>query len=578
MSSDLAREAAAYGIISRYKGADGTWVESSDRAIRALLDILAATGPPAERTPGERWPPAPNAPAGCKCQLPAFLRRGRAWGMTCQLYSLRSSRNWGIGDFEDLARLSEIAAAQGADFLGVNPLHSLFLADPSRCSPFSPSHRYFLNPLYIAIDQLEEYDGAEPAELEELRQAALVEYAAVARKKLGALRQIWDARRPETPAGFLEEGGKPLRLHALFEALSIYMVSRGEGAGWHMWPQPFQDPNSEQVRNFSQAHREDMNFYIWLQWVADQQLRRAAERAREAGMRIGLFLDLAVGTSPDGSETWSDRDLTVVGAEIGAPPDLFNPFGQSWGLAATSPRALVERDFRPLRHSYEAILRHAGALRIDHAMSLYRLYWIPDGLSAAEAAYVFSLLGAVLRSLSLDSRETEALIIGEDLGVVPEGFRKAMQDVDVLGYRLFFFERSAQGFLPARRWPASALACVGSHDTATLAGWWTGGDIEVRRSIGLLDEEGLAEQLKWREEERSQAIGLVRQQLRRDLGQTFDGEVAATIHAFVASTPCRLMAVQIEDLLGLQEQPNLPGTVGEHPNWRRRLPVALEDR
>lgn len=577
MASDLEQEAAAYGIISRYKGIDGEWVDSPGPALRALIDILAGTGPPASEKLPTPWPPQPQASPGCLCHLPSFLEQSRVWGITCQLYGLRSRRNWGIGDFEDLAQLCELAADQGADFVGVNPLHSLFLAEAGRCSPFSPSHRRFLNPLYIAVDQLQGCAGQEPHRLEELRQAPLLDYEAVAQEKMFALRRIWESSASRVPAAFVEEGGEALRLHALFEALSAHLTGKGRGGGWHAWPDAYRHPDSVQVQAFEAERGDDVSFYVWLQWIADQQLREAARRASDAGMRIGLYLDLAVGTAPDGSETWSDRALTVVGAEIGAPPDMFNPAGQSWGLAPTSPRALEERDFQPLRHSYDAILRHAGALRIDHAMSLYRLYWIPEGFTAAEGGYVLYPMKGMLRSLSDASRKAQAIIIGEDLGVVPAGFRKAMQESNLLGYRLFFFERDECGFVPPEEWPSSALACVGSHDTATLAGWWKGRDIDVRYALGLLDAKGRRKQQEEREQERQEAINLIRSRLGREVGKDYGPEVAAAIHALVATTPCRLMAVQLEDLLGLEEQPNLPGTIAGHPNWRRRLPVALED-
>lgn len=576
MASELEREEAGYGIISRYMGIDGRWVEAPEPARRALIRVLAATGPATSRDMQSPWPPPPQSSPSHRCYLPSFLKVGRAWGITCQLYGLRSRRNWGIGDFEDLAQLCELAADQGADFVGVNPLHALFLPDPGCCSPFSPSHRNFLNPLYIAVDQLQDYDGRESARLEELRGAPLLDYPAVAHEKMSALHRIWKRHGCQAPAEFLEEGGEGLRLHALFEALSLYLAEE-RGRGWHSWPADYQHPDNTRVQEFAAERQEEVSFHIWLQWIADQQLRAAARRASAAGMRIGLYLDLAVGTAPDGSETWCDRALTVVGAEIGAPPDMFNPAGQSWGLAPTSPRALEEREFRPLHRSYQAILRHAGALRIDHAMSLYRLFWIPEGFAAAEGAYVLYPMKGVLRSLCNTSQEAEAIIIGEDLGVVPAGFRKAMQESGLLGYRLFFFERGKQGFFSPEEWPAPALACIGSHDTATLAGWWSGHDLDVRQVIEPLDAESHLRQQRERDEEREQVRAFIREHLGREIGKSFTPALAVAIHTLVARTPSRLMAVQLEDLLGLEEQPNLPGTTAEHPNWRRRLPIPLEE-
>ena len=583
MNQGLDRLAAAHGVIRSYRGLDGTISRAPDEAVKAIVDILG--GNEIETAPAEpegEWPPPPRVPQGIACYLPDFLRDGRAWGITCQLYGLRSARNWGIGDFEDLARLGETAARLGADFLGVNPLHALFLAEPAKVSPFSPSERTFLNPLYIAVDQVEDFDrdvDADEEAIRALRSSELVDYPAVAERKLGALRRIFTRTRkrlPEDFEAFRERGGEALFRYALFEAISLEMARSGLGAGWHAWPDEFQDPENSAVTRFAREHEDDVGFLIWLQWIADGQLGHAAARICEAGMRIGLYLDLAVGTAPDGAATWADRAFTIVGAQIGSPPDMFNPDGQSWGLAPLSPSAIVQRQCLPLRRSYETILRHAGALRIDHAMSLYRLFWIPAGLGADKGAYVLYPMAETMRVLAEVSQESRAIIVGEDLGVVPEGFRDAMERADLLGYRVFFFERDEQGFVPPEQWPRSALACVGSHDTATLAGWWTGRDIDLREEIGFLDGQAAQREHEKRREEKGQAIAAL---ISRGLsaGEAFDAGVAAGIHRLVASSPSRIVAAQMEDLLGLTEQPNMPGTVDEHPNWRRKLPVEIED-
>jgi len=585
MTEKLDRLAAAHGIVRSYRALDGTISRASDDAVRAILKILGVEegqGDLSPDLPGE-WPPPPKAAEGAACFLPEFLHHGRGWGITCQLYGLRSARNWGIGDFEDLARLGEMAGRMGADFLGVNPLHALFLAEPQKASPFSPSDRNFLNPLYIAVDQVEGFDATSELDgsaLAPLRGGDLVDYKAVADHKLRVLRSIHQrmcGSDREMLDRFREAGGEPLRRYALFEAISLKMVRRGIGTGWHAWPEEYRNPESEAVAQFAREHQEEMEFQIWLQWIADRQLGRAAERLRAAGMRIGLYLDLAVGTAPDGAATWSDRTLTVVGVEVGAPPDMFNPEGQSWGLAPLSPSAIAEREFKPVRRSYETILRHAGALRIDHAMSLYRLFWIPTGFPAGQGAYVLYPMPEVMRMLAEASQASRALIIGEDLGVVPEGFRDEMDRANLLGYRIFYFERNDHGFISPEHWPRSALACVGSHDTNTLAGWWTGSDIDLREQIGLFDAEAARKERERRRWEKSQAIEVLRSRGHHDVGEEFGESAAAGIHRLVASAPSRLFAAQMEDLLGLTDQPNIPGTVDEHPNWRRKLPVPIEE-
>ncbi|YBV95183.1 4-alpha-glucanotransferase [Phyllobacteriaceae bacterium JZ32] len=577
MTADPDRLAAAHGILRSYRALDGTVSHASDEAVRAILGVL---GHGREVSVPSDWPPAPEAPPGAACYLPVFLEKGRAWGVTCQLYGLRSQRNWGIGDFEDLARLGEMAARWGADFLGLNPLHALFLAEPQRASPFSPSHRNFLNPIYIAVDRVDGFDPAEDcdhAALSALRDSDMVDHAAVARHKLDVLRRIHQRTRGRADRAFVEEGGKPLWRYALFEAISLHMADRGFGAGWLSWPEDFRDPESLAVARFAREHAEEIEFLIWLQWVADRQLGEVSKRLLGAGMRIGLYLDLAVGTAPDGAATWSDRTLTIVGAEIGAPPDMFNPEGQSWGLAPLSPVEIAKREFRPLREAYEAILRHAGALRVDHAMSLYRLFWIPSSLSAGEGAYVLYPMADMVRVLAEVSQKSKALIIGEDLGVVPEGFRDAMHEANLLGYRIFYFERDRRGFVPPHRWPRAALACIGSHDTTTLAGWWTGSDIDLREMIGLFDRKAARKERARRKKEKRQAIVALHGLGLANVGDEFDEAAAAGIHRLVASTPSCLFAAQMEDLLGLTEQPNIPGTVDEHPNWRRKLPIPIEE-
>lgn len=581
MRDRLDRRAAAHNILRSYHGTGGTLTRAPDATIEALLAVLGASEDDGAPAPPRGWPPPPRASRGAACFLPDFLKKGRAWGVTCQLYGLRSHRNWGIGDFEDLSRLGETVASHGADFLGVNPLHALFSGAPERASPFSPSDRAFLNPLYIAVDRMEgfvqEEDG-DAARLAALRATRLVDYRAVAEEKLAALRRIYrrTGGNGSGLAEFTEMGGAPLRCHALFEALSIHMAAKGYGAGWLSWPDAFQDPEGAAVVRFAREHAREVAFHIWLQWMADEQLREAAERLRAAGMRIGLYLDLAVGTAPDGAATWSDRKLSVVGAEIGSPPDMFNPKGQKWGLAPVSPETMAERDLRPVRRAYESILRHAGALRIDHAMSLYRLFWIPAGFPATEGAYVLYPMQQILRILADVSQHANAVVVGEDLGVVPEGFRAAMQRASLLGYRVFYFERDERGFVPPEKWPHAALACVGSHDMATLAGWWTGRDIEVRREIGLDDRAAAENALERRSAEKRQAIEALHAYGFRDADREFAPSVAAGIHRLVAGTSSCLMAVQMEDLLGLVEQANIPGTTHEHPNWQRKLPVPIE--
>jgi 4-alpha-glucanotransferase len=592
------------GVEPSYVALNGETKQVSNAAKRAVLKAMGIAADDEDQVAASAATIAPLPPAdlgvptGVACFVPDWLRHGRAWGIACQLYSLRSSRNGGIGDFEDLTRLSEIAAEAGADFVGVNPLHALFLAAPDHASPFSPSTRRFLNPLYIAVDKAPGFAGMEDAldAPEEIRQGELIDYRAVANlklKTLGVLFRIFEARgdgsKREDFERFVLDEGLPLYLHALFEALSEAMVQQGNGPGWHGWPEQFQHPQSDAVRAFAEEQHERVTFHSWLQWLADRQLGDARERARKAGLRLGLYLDLAVGVAPDGSATWSDRDIVVPTARIGAPPDYFNENGQDWGLAPISPAALAARSFEPFRDVLDAVIRHAGALRIDHAMSLFRLFWIAANFGPADGAYVRYPFSEMLRILAAVSHARRTLIIGEDLGVLPFGFREVMQRAELQSYRVFFFERGKDDlFHPPEYYPREALACVTIHDLHTLAGWWSGHDIDVRQRAAMIDASEAMRLKELRAHHRRRALGLLFEKglLPTELINVMRGEseapqdlpppLAVAFHRLLACTPSRLFAVQAEDLTGATDQVNIPGTVGEHPNWRRRLSVDLE--
>ncbi len=529
-------------------------------------------------------PPAPRkmlVPDGARCFVPPSLAGAPGWGIFCQLYELRSARNWGIGDFADLAELARICGEAGADFLGINPVHALFLAAPDRRSPFFPSNRRFLNPLYIAPDEIP--GVAEPAGLADLRAAAQVDYEAVARAKLGALRAAFQAGGEDAGlAGFVAEGGEPLRLHALFEAISARMVAEGRDAGWRSWPEALHDPASPEVARLAETLSDEVRFHLWLQWQARRQLSRAARAARASGMRIGLYLDLAVGEAPDGSSTWSGAATTLPALSIGAPPDMFSTEGQNWGLSAPSPAALAAANYAPFREMIQAQIRDAGALRIDHAMALWQLFLVPEGASPAEGTHLRFPFADLLLALSELSRKHEAVIIGEDLGFVPKGFRKAMAEANILSYRILYFEQTARGFKGTSRYPQLALACLSTHDLPVLAAWWRGEDVELRRRFGMVDEDRSVADGARRGHERAAMLAAFRRagalKGRADPQATELPEaVRDAAHRFIARTPCLLAGVRLADLTGPEAPTNLPGTMDEYPNWQPRSPVDLAD-
>lgn len=391
--------ASRYGIAVEHFGIDGTLHAVPDATKVAIISTFGidskSDGAVEAALEEARSRPFPKMEAawGERCFLPDWLRENRGWGIALQLYELRSRRNWGIGDFADLSEACRIAARAGADFVGINPMHALFAADPTRCSPFSPSNRLFLNPLYIAVDRVAGYAPAmvDQRALEDMRSGDFVDYSGVSALKLLCLRQIFLCREtdrdPEASTAFQvfrEAQGAALASHALFEAISMEMTEAGHGAGWHGWPEPYRDMNSPEVAEFNLDHIDEVEFHTWLQWIANNQLREAATAGLEAGLRIGLYLDFAVGEAPDGSATWSHPQLYVRGMSIGAPPDFFTANGQDWGLSPFSPAAGAEAYGRMMQSSMQA----AGALRIDHAMSLWQLFFVPWGQTPSEGAYV----------------------------------------------------------------------------------------------------------------------------------------------------------------------------------------------
>jgi 4-alpha-glucanotransferase len=557
--------------------------DDTKRALLAAIGVTEAVPPDAAGVPDfHRQPDA-------RCALPDWLTHAPTWGLFCQLYELRSEASWGIGDFSDLARLARIAAEAGADFLGINPVHALFLAAPDRRSPFMPSNRRFLNPLYIAMDALPGAAPRDEAARARVEAAVLIDYPAVAKLKLKGLRAVFAESpfgpdHPETDFdAYCAEGGEALDRHALFEALSFEMVAQGFEAGWRTWPEAFRNPESPEVAAFARHHAREVRFHLWLQWIAHRQLAAAQRIAKEAGMRIGLYLDLAVGEALDGSATWSTPGLALPGVVVGAPPDVFSQDGQMWDLAALSPTTLAAENYASLRALIKAQLDHAGALRIDHAMVLRQLFLIPEGAPASAGTHMAYPFADMLRVVAEESRSHGSVMIGEDLGYVPPGFREAMHRANILAYRILYFEQEWGLFIRAAAWPEMALACLSTHDLPTLKGWWRGEDIDARRIFGLISPDYAAEQDAKRGEERQALVNAF-----IDGGQLPEGardweaaelppRVLAAAHRFLAQTPSRLAGVRLADLVGPETQTNVPGTLDQHPNWQRRAPVRIED-
>ena len=500
--------------------------------------------------------------------------RRRLWAIAVQLYAMRSQRNWGHGDFTDLSNLIAVAAARGASAVGLNPLHALFVDHAVSASPYGPNSRLYLNPLYIDVEAIEEFPGVAAAglqaELGALRERDMIDYAGVARAKFAALQLAHDRFRASASEkrradflAFREHEGDTLLRFACFECLRRQYAPKP----WPEWPTPWHHPRRGDLQAFRQAHDEHCEFHEFVQWVADRQLRACQETARHHGMPIGLYMDLAVGVDPAGADAWIQQGAMLADVSVGAPPDEFNPNGQDWGLAPFNPQALPADDFAAMRRLMEATMRHCGAIRLDHVLGLKRLFMIPRGGDGG--TYVRMPFAALLRVISEESHRFCTIVIGEDLGTVPEHFRETLAHWGLWGLRVMLFERDHEGrFLPPERYPAEALATFNTHDMPSFRGWMEGYDLRVRREIGLEPGES--------DEQRAHSRALLGEALAQWAPGYVPDDIAA-VAAFLAATPSRLAVIALDDILNVREQINIPGTVDQHPNWRRKLPVPVED-
>jgi 4-alpha-glucanotransferase len=495
----------------------------------------------------------------------------RGWLLAVQLYGIRSARNWGMGDFTDLEGLIRLAGMLGADGVGLNPLHALFDDRPTDCSPYSPNSRLFLNALYIDVEKIPEYQAAaDRDEIARLRQTATVDYAAVGAQKWRALRAAFEKFSADPAAGrradfeeFRRENGALLQRFACFEVLRHRF-----NAPWWQWPHEWQQPDAERLAALSEGpDRAEVAFVEFVQWTADSQLRSCKELARRLGMKVALYLDVAVGVQADGFDAWNEQAAISRHLGVGAPPDPLNTQGQNWGLAGFNAAGLEMTSFEPFRQMLRASMRHAGAIRLDHVLGLKRLYLVPHGFPARQGAYVQMPLEALFAASALESVAHNCVVIGEDLGTVPEGFREQMADWGIWSYKVMMFERDDEGrFRGVDHYPPNALITFNTHDLSTYAGWRSFSDLKLKRSLGI--DPGESDDARWH------ALGRLDDVLRHNDIHHHD---LSAVASFLSRTRSRLMAVSLEDLLGVIDQPNIPGTVNEHPNWRQRLPVTLED-
>jgi 4-alpha-glucanotransferase len=509
------------------------------------------------------------APPRCFTVLDA-APGARPWALAAQLYALRRDGDGGLGDFAALEDFVRAAGRHGAAAVAISPVHAQFSADPDRFSPYSPSSRLMLNVLHAPVRQEGEADAARERE-------PLVDWPVASRSRLAVLRQVFesaDGATLDALAAFRAEQGDALETHARFEAIHAAQFG-ADPTRWHWrtWPDDLRDPRSPAVARFAEAHARDVAFHAYMQMLAAQSLGRAQAAAREAGMAIGLIADLAVGADGGGSHAWARQPEILGDLSIGAPPDLYALHGQDWGLSAFSPLGLAEHGFGAYIEMLRAAMQYAGGIRIDHAMGLRRLWVIPHGAQASEGAYLAFPLRDLLRLTRLESDRHRAVVIAEDLGTVPEGFSAELYSAGILGMRVLWFERDAYRFFPPRTWPTGAVAMTTTHDLASVAGWWSGHDLDWRERTGQLGDA--ARERADRDADRGRLWAAL-QASGAAVGDPPPQDAAASVAdaalRHVGRATCDLALIPVEDALALPDQPNLPGPDAGHPNWRRRLP------
>ncbi|MBK4738236.1 4-alpha-glucanotransferase [Noviherbaspirillum pedocola] len=516
----------------------------------------------------------------------------RLWGIATQLYSLPRPGDAGIGDFGALADFVKQAGLRGASAVAISPVHAMFSDDLQRFSPYGPSTRVLFNVLHIDLDAVLGVDalravlaedglGEEAARLEG---NAMIDWPASSNWKLKVLRRLYqrfiDAGGSAEFDAFRHDGGDSVEDHARFETMHAWRRAQGENGDWRSWPEEYRDSRGPAIAAFANAHADEVRFHAFLQWQAARGLQHAQDCARAAGMAIGIISDLAVGADPAGSQAWSRQDQMIHGLSVGAPPDVLGPMGQNWGLGAFSPVALKRHGYGAYIEMLRSAFRHAGGVRIDHVLGLTRLWLVPDGFPATEGAYLRFPFDDLVRLIALESWRHRAVVIGEDLGTIPQGFPERLAAERMLGIRVMFFQRDWHGYIAPQHWSPDAMATTTTHDLPTVAGWWAGRDIGWRAQLNMLGEHGNEERERGeRDRDRHalwqamRAAGCLGWREHEGPPPPEHAPVDEAI-AFVGKTAAPLAMIPVEDLLALPEAPNLPGTIDQHPNWRRRMPQA----
>lgn len=547
--------------------------------------------------------------APLQCYQPEPIVSGqKVWGTSVQLYSLKSDTNWGIGDFTDLGFVIDEIAKRGGHFVGLNPIHALYPANPDSCSPYSPSSRRWLNIFYIDPQQVDGFaqspdvkaiidSEAHQQLLADARQTEFVDYVKVSQLKMPVFNALFSwfkqnhLNKETTQASdfkaFIEKGGQSLLEQAAFDAIQDKLQEQGIQAwGWPSWPEKLAEFNPDEVTDFIENNPDKIAFYQYLQWLANIQLEACQQIAADHNMLIGLYRDLAVGVSSGSAEVWANRDLYCADLSVGAPPDPLGPQGQSWGLPPMDPNQLFNQNYQPIIDMYRANMKACGALRIDHVMALLRLWWVPANEHATKGAYVYYPIDDLLALLCLESQRNQCMIVGEDLGTVPEGVRDIFSENGLLSYRVFFFETAPDGgyYSPAH-YPKQALATLTTHDLPTLKGFWHCLDLELGQNLGIYPDDGTVNHLRHSRHHNKQRIldslhghGVLDTSIGYDAHQVaMTQSLNYSIQQHMASANSVLLSLQLEDWLEMDTPVNVPGTCDEYPNWRRKLSLPINE-
>lgn len=541
-----------------------------------------------------------------RCYEPTSVRQGdKIWGLSVQLYSVRSEQNWGIGDFGDLKRMVTEVAERGGDFIGLNPIHSLYPASPVSASPYSPSSRRWLNVLYIDVSAVPEFQQSDEAQLwlrgeniqrrlKQVREGDWVDYGIVGELKMISLSLAWktfcqhgeDHPSQRHFADFIAKGGESLYWQAAFDALHGAMIKENDNFwGWPVWPEALRDVHSEAVREFCEQHQEEVRFWLWLQWLANRQFEECWQLSQQRGMAVGLYRDLAVGVAEGGAETWCDRELYCMDVSVGAPPDILGPLGQNWGLPPMDPHVMAARGYQPFIDLLRANMASCGALRIDHVMSVLRLWWIPYGETANYGAYVSYPVDDLIAILALESQRNQCMVLGEDLGTVPQEIVAKLRNAAIYSWKVLYFEQEKhERYRAPAAWPRQSVASATTHDLPTLRGFWNAVDLEMGEVLGLYPDKVVLHGLYQQRARQKQALLEALHQygcLPKSAGKKaslmkMTPVLNRGMHRFIADSGSALLGLQPEDLLDMDKPVNVPGTVDQYPNWRRKLSVSLE--